>query len=1493
MIYAAVGTMLSTVHFDLVSLFQAEPMPFSPNGEVPGWHEFLAFYETWRRNADASDTGPAGFLRWAARQSCAEGDRDPLFVSFLGRFQQMGQGLGGADRADTETFLLWLARCSADFAGHARADGGSVAVAQEPAQGDDATTDPASEMVPSRDATTDEPASMAPDISEASEEEAALPERIGPFVVKKMIGRGGMGVIYQGERCDESRQVAAVKVLQRLGDPYVSAFKKEMRLLASLQHPNIAFFLDHGTLSDGRPWLALEYIDGLPLDQWFIEKKPSLGNRLKVFLKICEAVSFAHNNLIIHRDLKPNNILIQANDEPKLLDFGIASILDPDTEIQETVTFYHHWACTPEYASPEQLRRERLTAATDVYSLGVLLYQLLTGLKPYQIDTLSPLQMLETLTGNGITKPSRVVQRQATGFSVAPARLRGDLDVICMKALAADRNQRYPSVAALAEDLRRFHLGLPILARPMSTWYHLSKFVQRNRNTIVWVSLLFLVLLGAAGHAHRQSGLISQERDRAAQERDRAERVGDFMVSMFKQVDPARSGQAAESISALDVLGRGREEIENSLHDDPQTRSELLLTMGEVYRSLGKYRLSHQLLEEASGISEALPAQQLAVALSLCATLEAEGKLGEARQRLNQLEAAPHEGWSDTDLARLFHAQGRVAVGLGRFQTGRNHYEAAAALLKDPNSAVALDLYRDQASLLSMLDQFEAALAAFQRLLDLQQTQFGAGDGRVLLTLASIGNQLQDLARYDEAEAYFEQAARQIEGRYGREHPLIIDSLVRMGQLRSDQSRVDEAEAHYREALVLAEKVLDDGHPTRSMVMTKLSELYQSKGDHQQAETYLRQAYNDLVKIYGDQYPGLTGCLLQWGNVMVLKGDFDQAERLYRQALALEKAQHENPGELGAGKILRRLARLEQDRGRYEEAEQHFREILALRRERLGEQHPEVALVLNDLGYLLSEKGAYEEAERCFREALALNRAAFGERHHEVARSLSNLGMHHWDKNELDEAETFTRQAIDQYLGLFGERHIAVAGPLDNLCSILKDQRKFEEAEQVGRRVLAMRQDILGEDHPYVANSLNNLAAVLSNTGDLDGAEALYRRSIAIQRRELGRESLDHSIVLNNLAVVLYRKRDFNNALATFQEVLDVQRGIFPEGNPNIATTSRNLGFVLRALGRHMEAEPHLRNALAIRLETLGAENFGVTSSLLGLADNLVVLGAWREAEALICQALDVRLADRGPDDDSVALCYHSLGRALLMQGRLADAAEAYQTALTLFQQSFGPHHYRIYRSLRELSEVNLAQGKLTAASEWAARALEQAELGDFDRAAVMLIQGDIALRRGDLATAEAAFLAAAPVLFEIQNPLHLARLDYLNGRLAKQRKDWPEAERLLLRALERRERAYATGYPVMLANFCELAEVYLAQNRPKQALALLAKAQADALRDLPPDHAFHHVVQSIRGRALSALGRRDQGDPLLRRAFQALENMLGDAHYLTLEAGLRVKGDS
>lgn len=498
--------------------------------------------------------------------------------------------------------------------------------------------------------------------------------RVGPYRLLREIGRGGMGVVYVGVSSDEAfEKKVAVKLVKPGMDTeeIVRRFEKERRILAGLDHPNIARILDGGTTDEGLPYFVMEYVDGLPILEYCDSRKLPTSERLKLFGSVCSAVAFAHQNLVVHRDLKPSNILVDSAGVARLLDFGIAKLLAADENATRTITSLR--PMTPWYSSPEQIRGETINTSSDVYSLGVLLYELLVGRTPYRIVGRAPSDVDRAVCEQEPERPSVAVGRReqvttpdSRQLLLSPEslsatrdgdpkrlrrRLAGDVDTIVLLALRKDPRRRYASVEKLSEDIRRHLSGLPISARRDTLLYRSGKFVRRHAFGVTAAAAFALLALGA-------TATMAIQRGKTERERLKAEQTSAFLLGLFKGSDPREARGA--TLTVREVLDRGGERIKRELAGQPEVQATLMDTIGGVYRELGLYDQARGMIEGAYQTRRRIfGVKDLRVAESLQSLGEvdlATGRYAEAEGRFREAFAAPtaprREGSARRGIAR-------------------------------------------------------------------------------------------------------------------------------------------------------------------------------------------------------------------------------------------------------------------------------------------------------------------------------------------------------------------------------------------------------------------------------------------------------------------------------------------------------------------------------------------------------------------------------------------------------------------------------------------------------------------------------------------------------------------------------------------------------------------------------------------------------------------------------------------------------------------------
>ena len=728
-------------------------------------------------------------------------------------------------------------------------------------------------------------------------------QRIGAYRVVREIGRGGMGTVYLAERADEEfEKRVAIKLIRRGmdSDEIVRRFRSERQILAHLDHENIAKLLDGGTTEDGRLYFVMESVEGQPIDEYCDSRKLSTRERLELFQKVCSAVHFAHQHLVVHRDLKPGNILVTASGVPKLLDFGIAKLLDPDQPLAFTRADLR--PMTPDYASPEQVRGESITTSSDVYSLGVLLYTLLTGHSPYRLSNRDAESLVRVICKEEPVRPSSVIGRveevkkpdgsavKVTPESVSRVRggearflrhqLAGDLDNIVLKAMSKEPQRRYASVDQLAADIDRYLHGLPVVARKDTLGYRTAKFVGRHK---LGVSLAAAVLLLILGFSVTVTVLWRQ----ADRERRRAEEVSEFLENTFTTSDPSRS--RGEPVTARELLDRGVHNIDTKLVNQPDLRADLKETMGRVYRTLGLYEPARQLLEESLHAHQQTLGNdhpRVAEDLHNLAVLLLDTHDEVAAERMTREALRIQEQSGDTqslDYAAGLSNLGAVLEAKREYDEALRFYRESLAIkrkLLDVDSDDIARSYSNLGRIYQAQRKYDDALTTYQKALEIRKKLAGGlPDPDVATTLNNLATLLQVRGDSVKAEALFRENLAIRRKLLGDKSPVVAHSLSNLGVCLESQGKAAEAEPLYREAVSIADEALEKDNPERAVYLQHLASVLATLGKASEGEARVREALEIFQTSKAPPWRVAdTESVL--GNCLVVQRRFQEAEPL-------------------------------------------------------------------------------------------------------------------------------------------------------------------------------------------------------------------------------------------------------------------------------------------------------------------------------------------------------------------------------------------------------------------------------------------------------------------------------------------------------------------------------------------------------------------------------------------------------------------------------------
>ncbi len=815
-------------------------------------------------------------------------------------------------------------------------------------------------------------------------------EQIGPYRLLSILGEGGMGSVYLAEQIEPLRRQVALKLIRPSGiDPHaVHRFEAERQALARMNHPNVAQVYEAGDTDLGQPYIAMEYVPGMSITRYCNQHQLTVGQRLELFISVCDGIQHAHQKGIIHRDIKPGNILVTAVAEEsgrpvaKVIDFGIAKGMgEPLTGAGQALTGDRVLG-TPAYLSPEAFevgdRGADLDTRSDVYALGIVLYELLVGELPYGSRKESFLVAMRRAASEEPPAPSvrfgkldRTAQEaQANERGTSPAglkrKLRGDLDWIVLKAIAKKRSDRYVSAAELAEDIGRYRRNEPAVAGPPSRLYHTAKFVRRHRLAVTAATLLVVALSAGitartleAERANREAARANREAEAARQYGAEADGVVRFLTELFDVSDLGES--RGRTVTAQELLERGAGKVRQEFRSQPLARARLMDTLGVVYRKLGLYEEAEPFLADSLALRQQLLGDghvDVASSLAHLATLfwqqgryaDAE-PLAERALRIREQvlgDEHPDVATSLDDLALIYRRQARYEQAEALFRRalavrekvlGAEHRDVAVTL-----NGLGI-LYWNQG-------RHDAAVPLLERALQIWEKTLGADHLETAATVNNLAGVFRDQRRFGEAEALYQRALEIREHTLGGDHPAVGYSLSNLALLYRRQSRYDEAEPLYQRALENWQQSLGAEHPEVAFLLNNLALLYHELERDRAAEPLSRRALAINEKLLGSDHPSVASSLNILAMVTAGLERPDEAEPLHRRALDIyERAL--GPDHPRAAWALHGLANLCRDQGRWVEAKSHYQRALEIRRRALGEDHPDTRATAADYQQVL------------------------------------------------------------------------------------------------------------------------------------------------------------------------------------------------------------------------------------------------------------------------------------------------------------------------------------------------------------------------------------------------------------------------------------------------------------------------------------------------------------------------------------------------------------
>ncbi|TVR29020.1 MAG: serine/threonine protein kinase [Balneolaceae bacterium] len=828
-------------------------------------------------------------------------------------------------------------------------------------------------------------------------------QQAGPYRVIKLIARGGMGNVYLAERSDgQFQRTVAIKILRHeLGaESHIQRFMTERDILSGLEHPNIARLYDGGITDDNRPYLVMEYIDGVPISYYCKENNSTLKEKIELFRQVCKAVEYAHRNLIVHRDLKPDNILVKEDGTVKVLDFGIAKIIDEElTNKMLNQTRENLHMLSIQYAAPEQITLEKITTSTDVYTLGLLLYEMVTGHQPFDLKGKKLKEAEQIIRNQTPEKPSLRISDPAK-----VRKIKGDLDAIILQALRKEPENRYQTAGQLLDDIQRFVNDRPVKARPITLIYKTKKFIIRRPKVVAALFTGILAVLFYIITLQVHADQLETERNIALIETEKAEAISDFVIMLFEANNPDVEEDNIPTVFELLERGVRRAEL---LEGQPEITAQMLDVIAQMYGKLGQYRLSGSLFRQVVDIRREIysePNAHLAVALD---------RFGDALLRSGYLDEAEEILLEAKNIAKSLE-----------------------------NRLVEADVINDLGLIYYERGNYTAAEESHRRALDLRQAALGNTHYRVGVSLNNLALALESQEKMDEAEEMYLQALSVKRKTVSDEHSSVTRTTAQLGRLYMEMGKLEQAATLLTNSLEINRRRLGSQHPRIAADLNDLAALYSRQGQYQMAVMLFREALEIREATQVENSTEIAISLANLATVLLHKKNFIEALPLARRAVDIARerwgTQH-----LNTAIFIHNLGSTQQRLGMHLEAETSFREATLLMGQILRESHPLIAHPMMRLGELLTDTGRAPEAEPLLREALDLRVNADNDPA-DIAQVQFFLGVNLAELSQFDEAEALLRSALQTRLDLHDVDHPDVTTSQEQLNNLLAKKQLSE-----------------------------------------------------------------------------------------------------------------------------------------------------------------------------------------------------------------------------------------------------------------------------------------------------------------------------------------------------------------------------------------------------------------------------------------------------------------
>jgi eukaryotic-like serine/threonine-protein kinase len=973
-----------------------------------------------------------------------------------------------------------------------------------------------------------------------------FPERLGRYRILCRLGRGGMGEVFEAEQTEPVHRKVALKLIKGGMDTQevLARFDSERQALALMNHLNVARMLDAGATEQQRPYFVMEFIQGVPITEYCDAHELSTSERLELFIQVCDGIQHAHQKGIVHRDIKPSNVLVTIEDQkaiPKIIDFGLAKALGQSDAGMTQFTHIGQVIGTPTYMSPEQVSGSDIDTRTDVYSLGVLLYQLLVGSLPFDLNVTpqegwdafrdkireqEPVRPSVRTSSLSDSSPETAKKRRLDPVSWS-RELRGDLDWITLRALEKDRTRRYQSPSELAADITRHLRHEPVLASPPSTAYRVRKFMRRHRVGVAAAAIIALALI--AGITGTSIGLIRATRAEkaAVEEAENTRQLSDFLLGLFRVSDPSEA--RGNTITAREILDKGAQKIERELGDKPVIKAEMMRTIGGVYISLGLYKQAQPLLEKSLAIARtAGNSNRLTRSSSL---LELAGLYNQQGQYTQALALAQEGlriredvlGPEHPEVARALLGIGVAYRNAGNYAESKTYLQRSLAIREKalgPEHVDVLDSLYHMGWLNNRTGNYQEASRCYERILAVR-AKLGPGQPEVARAMSDLGSVKMNMGDYGRALKLFEQALTIQEKVLGSNHTEVANSVDKIGSAFWYMRKYYEAKPYYERALEIREKALGPEHPHVAVSLNNLALLLKNLGEAEKSRTLYTRALAIEEKVFGSDNPVIVEELINFALLLSPLGEHSEAQRLVKRALVISEKTY-GPEHLKVAYALYVLGHLYHQDGQYQKARAFFERSLAIREKVLGNQNSVVATTLHELAGFHADNGNYQEALANYQRALQIREKTGEPNDVQVVATLADIAKLHRGNGKHKAA----REAYERAVAI-QEKHLAalekasglddpkMAAALDALAALHGNNGKYEKALILYKRSLAIREK---NQSPQVQSTLWRIADLYRNNHNYSAARHLYMRALPILEKKWGPKSWSVAAMLFDLA---------------------------------------------------------------------------------------------------------------------------------------------------------------------------------------------------------------------------------------------------------------------------------------------------------------------------------------------------------------------------------------